>query len=717
MLDLGVATRIVAGVTLAGDDQDPFAFHVLPPPPRVASADGTPQLTLLRFVDQGQLKGGHLQLQTELSYSDAQLEPVRQQLALGLTNDRDRARISLHPVTVTGGSAELVFVGQETQPDGGVTALLQRSYGTATPNFDPPYATAFSVLLTPEGVSLVEAALRTGGAPVGVIYRLQVEGLRPALRILAHVDWGRVYDQLSSDFRQGFLFFTEDVQKVSEKLVESKAVSIRVVQGLVDPAGAPADLAPALAWIEREVVERFCQAVTPLSREPARVSLGDVSEILGVGSGYVLKQLDQPDRDAIDLDFQRQAVVARTLTCQAHLADLLQGASPDQHIADAAPDHPFFAKMWLHVRTARPLAETFVREVIAHFSYGTTDTPLQLTPPAPEGRAGTWADQSPTRTWSLPLDVTFADDSPVDPGVQVHLDGPSGQTRELTLDLESLLGLRRIDVAGSADARVSGTRVDVAQYRGQDAQGDPRGLMLLPGQPPAPAFFRDVRPGDRIVATVKYLLQDGRIVELAPLTVDTRALRLPPPFPGAMTVQVFADDDWSDLRQVVVVLQKSPDLAAGTFVIDKPGTALVVDVDMPDPADRSYRYKVTRIRASGVTEEDDWVQSDASALFVGASAGKLVVDVTPVGVELPVAGISSIEVDLQYVDAEHLVRDVQTAVIRALADRFHWEVALKDPARRTYDYRVTIDRNTGQRQVGPWTTSSDRILTIPVSRA
>jgi hypothetical protein len=227
----------------------------------------------------------------------------------------------------------------------------------------------------------------------------------------------------------------------------------------------------------------------------------------------------------------------------------------------------------------------------------------------------------------------------------------------------------------------------------------------------------DHASGDRIEARARYLLADGRLTEGEKMDVDTRVLRVPPPFRTALTVQLFADDDWSDLDRVVVSLQKRPDLPTGAFVFDKPGQALAVNLDMPDPFDRAFRYRMTRTWSSGAVEEDDWVETDVPVVAVGrVAANKLSVELTPVGLELPEAGIALIEVDLSYIDAEHQVRDVRTEVIRARADRVRWEPAIRDPDRRSYQYRITVHRTSGERTVGPWTSSTARILPIPVTR-
>ena len=115
---------------------------------------------------------------------------------------------------------------------------------------------------------------------------------------------------------------------------------------------------------------------------------------------------------------------------------------------------------------------------------------------------------------------------------------------------------------------------------------------------------------------------------------------LPPAFPGFLTVQLISDDDWSGLDRVAITLQKDADSAAGTFVFDQPGKVVAVNLDMPDPTDRSFRYRMTRTLSTGVEEADDWTPSDIAVVIVGNTApNRLIVDLTPVGPELPQAGI------------------------------------------------------------------------------
>jgi hypothetical protein len=231
-------------------------------------------------------------------------------------------------------------------------------------------------------------------------------------------------------------------------------------------------------------------------------------------------------------------------------------------------------------------------------------------------------------------------------------------------------------------------------------------------------WFHDFQLQDTLAVAVRYLTADGRQIDGPTLSADTRVLRLPPAFPGQMTVQLLSDDDWSDLERVVVAIQRSPDAPSGTFTFDAPGNLVPVALDLPDPADRSFRYRVTRTWASGAVEEDEWVTTDVSLVVVGRVASdKLVVDITPVGPELTAAGVRLIEVELAYLDIPNRVRENRTVVIQARAERPRWQIAITDPTRRDYEYRVIVHRVTGTREVGPWTASSARILTVPILAA
>jgi hypothetical protein len=281
------------------------------------------------------------------------------------------------------------------------------------------------------------------------------------------------------------------------------------------------------------------------------------------------------------------------------------------------------------------------------------------------------------------------------------------------------LALYSVDVRASADDRVLGTRAVLQHKRGADDIGDPNEIDFAPDVRSQLAWFRDFRPGDTIQPHVEYMLKkDNALIALDPPPFDTHVYLLPPPFPGSMTVQLMASPDWDGIDHVVVSIQKSADQPTGTFTFSKPDDAYSVSLDLPDPLDRSFRVRMATWFTDGTQrEDDDWKSVDRPLVTAPWLLPKLVVDVTAVGPELPQAGVLAIEVELRYIDAKNLVRKIDTAIIRALADKYHWEVDLKDPSLRSYDYQVTIDRGGNGREVKDWVTTTERNLIIPVVKA
>jgi hypothetical protein len=714
MLDLHVATRTVSGIVLARDASRESAFFVLPPSPRVARDAEGPAIELLRFVRDGQLTGGHLRVTVELAHPPALLAEAARVLAEELRAET----VDLAPVPVVGAHAALQFVGRETTDTGDLGSLTYRDYGEVTAHTNAPHRATLSVGLSADGARLMEAALRSGGAPVGVVYRLQVEGLWPATRVLARVDWSRAYTHFSSHARRGSFFTVEDIRRLSERLVEDKVVTIHAVSSVVPREGAETpDVGGALAWVQQQLVERFCEPIMPLAREPAGVTLGTAGEIFGVGSAFAVKSLTQIERGVAEVDLQQGRVIVRTLTAHASLHDLLGDSPPERHVGDAHRDHPFFQRMQLRVDTARPLGDSHVAEALLQFAYGSEQGAARLTADTTDAVFDAWADAAEDRRWRIAPELIFAPDAPLDPGERVQLAPLTGDSRAVTLDLDRLLGLVRIEVQGTADARVALTRVHLVHWRDGSTRAS-RDLRFAPDQAGQPAWFKDVRPGDRMTAQVEYLLLDGRRLSLGPLPVDTHVFRLPPAFPGAMTVQLLGDDDWGELERVLVAIRKAEDMPTGTFELAGAGQIVPVSLDLPDPADRLYHYRATRVWPGGRVEEDDWATSDASVLVVGrVAASVLRVDVQPVGLDLPAAGIRLIEVDLLYLDVEHQLRATHTVLIRARADSAQWQVPIVDPRRRQYEYRITVHPVAGGTRVGPWTTSSERILPVPIAPA
>ena len=708
MLDLSGSTRTVDGVTIAPDTELPSMYYVVPVGARSALG---PDVHLLRFVGSGQLTGGYLRLAMDCGVDDAALAAATTTLSA-----EAGMPVTLSPLPLIEAEAELVFYGQHDTTPGAASSFVLDSYGSSPLELNAPHRGVFAISLTADGVRMVEAGLRSGQLPIGVSCRLTAEGLWPAARVTARVDWHSVYDHFSTSYRMGALLFAEDVDRLMQSLQQSSAVQVSVIESPV-PGAAPgstdAVIANALAFVQSALLAQFCRPVMPLQTDPAHATLGEAGAMLNLGGAFQVVALTQIENAQAFYDFSQSTVARRVLTAQSSLGDLIGGRDPAGVISDAGVDDPFFKQFHLDCRTASPLADRHLSEVLLDVAYGSAAGSIRLTQQASTGGFDSYADASPDGSWTITPRATFAGDSPVDPNVVVALPAFTGNTRDLTLDLDLMLGLARFDVMGPADPRVVATAATVARSAAGAARGQVQ-LSLTPGAQLGSAWFRDQQPDDVVRVSGVHLLDDGRQVPIVPATIDTALFRLPNPFAGSITVQIVTDPSWTDLSQVVVAIAKDASAPTKTFSFTAPGAAAVA-LDQPDPTDRSYRYQVSRVVA-GVNSTDPWLVSDAPLLAVGrVSAGDLVVDVEPVGPELTVAGLRQVAVDLLYVDVAHQLRAEHTVVIAAKADAYRWEVHLVDPSLRTYQFRITKILLTGESHPGAWTDSSDPVLPVPIT--
>lgn len=710
MLDLGREFIRLDGVDLAPDSQDERLFYLLPPSPRLVLREGKPAVELLRMLDGGRCTEAHLTLELELAHPAARVQAAVDALQARLEL-RDPPVLS--PLPVLHAEAQLVFAGRDPKTAEDVAGLISRPMGAVPISPSPPHRAHLSTPLTPEGAELIALAMRERGAPIGVVFRLKTETLWPAQRVLVEVDWRRTYDHLSTHVRQGSLLLTRDIRTLFERLREERLIRVTAIRGLTDSETAESSMEQALAWVEQALVERFFEPVMPLDRAPAETSLGTVGEIFGVGYGFAFKALTQTEVATGQIDLVRTAVMERTLLVQAHLADLLGGVNPTQHISDVETGHPFFQRFVFSLACATPLEALHVSEVIANWSYGPNLEALRLDAEHPEATAETWADRSPDRSWTLTAEIRLRDDAPVGAGTAVQVGPISGRSRRCVLDLRALLGWLELRVEASQDARVIQTRVIVRQLRDGEPIAESE-VSLSEGTWTGNAFFIGVRPGDGLVAETIHLLDDGRQVRPVPQEIVASVLRVPAAFPGEMLVTLYAEGDWEGLERLVVFLEKSPDLPGGTVVFESKGTTTTVALPLPDPSDRSWRYRLSRT-VDGTEEEEDWRVTDRPALSLGRyGAELLVVSLEPLGQPFPSLGVHSVQVELRYFDPTNGVREETTLVLGSLNDRQTWKVKLVNPTLRTYQTQITTYYTSGVTRVIPWRERDDALLVIPV---
>ena len=213
MLYLDSPVGSIAGLTIFRDHADPNLFYYACERPRLAMNGNTPEFVFLVYQRditdnptlspdaKEQLGGGFLAFTVDLSVDDNQIKEARRQL--GRFAD---GTVNLAPLQYRSGTVRLSITKDTAEAPGATSdapkgvSFFEEVYGTSKPSLLSDNRATFGVMLDHEGALLMEAALKSGISPIGVIYDLEYLGMRPAFNVKITADYTRIYDHLEMQF-------------------------------------------------------------------------------------------------------------------------------------------------------------------------------------------------------------------------------------------------------------------------------------------------------------------------------------------------------------------------------------------------------------------------------------------------------------------------------------------------------------------------------------
>jgi hypothetical protein len=206
------------GLTVYRDHISPRTFHYLPTAPHLTTINGKPGIALQLY--RGTTGGGFLSLDVNV-HPDAALI-ARAEDAL---TRRFNGPVDLVPVLLAEASVRLTMLDSDATPP----RLVERAIGTARPSLSGDARAIFSLTLTREAATLVEAALRTGTAPVAIVYDLAFNGLHPARGLKIRIAYQMSYDYLHTRAALNSLWFKADLDREIEALRRDGHIEIEDV--------------------------------------------------------------------------------------------------------------------------------------------------------------------------------------------------------------------------------------------------------------------------------------------------------------------------------------------------------------------------------------------------------------------------------------------------------------------------------------------------------
>lgn len=235
MLLLGSKSITVEGIQVFPDHADPNQFWYLPGPIALKRDPETNEaaFTFLKFrpaAVQGGARGGGFLMFTV----DLQPDPHLENRILAKVAALAPGEAKLSAVEFDEGTVQCIAMN--VQGPGGTTAsgaigsfmAVQTILGASAPALFGDNAAAFSLTLTQEGATLLESAFQDGMAPIGVIYSLKFTGMRPALDVKITADYKRVFNQFSAGLSANVYFVSASIEAGFEKLVQDGVIKIEV---------------------------------------------------------------------------------------------------------------------------------------------------------------------------------------------------------------------------------------------------------------------------------------------------------------------------------------------------------------------------------------------------------------------------------------------------------------------------------------------------------
>ncbi len=295
MLYLDQPIGKIRGLMIFRDHANPDLFYYVPERPRLARSEGgVPELVFLKYrnditdnpefnaEDGDQLGGGFLSFTVDLGVDDVALNQVRQELSRFAEGD-----VQLAPIQFRRGSVRLSIMkdaAEEENPPQGIeegTTFFEEVYGTTMPSLFGDNRATFSLALNHEGATLIEAGLRTGISPIGVIYRLEFLGMRPAFNVKVTAEYRRIYNHLETEFgargQIKMVSLAADIGAAFQHLRDNGAIKVEVTH-FTDDEDLRRQAEEAFNWFKQELLKDFFQT----SMEPPGFMTHSASSGMGI---------------------------------------------------------------------------------------------------------------------------------------------------------------------------------------------------------------------------------------------------------------------------------------------------------------------------------------------------------------------------------------------------------------------------------------------------
>ncbi len=765
MLYLNPPYFLIDGVSIFPDHADPLQFYYLPMMPRLstlqdASGAALPAIQLIEYVGAAGA-GGFIDFDVNIGIDDDALQSVAQKLQQQ-AHLSDQPRLS--PVTFVDGSVRLLILGYDTgdsaaPPSGsagaapaasptatGAPRFVIKAEGAAKPALFGDNQATFSVQLDPSGATIVEQALKGDAVilPMAVIYALDFVALRPAFNVHLHVDWDRVQTYMDQTFHTGILFFSSDIEKEIDKLIENRVITIDVDTFVTDSDGGKSvseDEDRAKSEVYDMIKDTFFQSSLPPPTDPnkpddwdrAKSTYESISEFALTGgassmASFSRKEVDlsHTDKKRLDVNISERTSVQRTIYPQGHLSSLLSVVKKidvDRFVLKVDLDNPWFQRRHVDVVSHADFDNDSIDSIDVDLTYQGEVKSVSLTKSNPKA-AVEWNSKldggqmvRPV-SWTMTVNFTGVDTSQR-PGQLISQPATEIGDSLGVNPRGALYSIATVPVRADSLPWDRYPSVEVAcRYDDDGGKVHLQASAVLTSQSNElnwPLFMCD--PNKRSFSyQLAYTLASGGVSTTPWLMSDEGKIDIDDPFPTKSTVMVIPALDWTSVSQALVhvcypnadnpVVEKnyifsSANSGAQTFVADR-----------QDPTQTSIAYEGRIIARNGaVWTVPRSVTTDSSLTIQSGMKGHQIVTVQTEKVDFAGAHVTEVDVQLRYADARNNLTAAASYKLVAQTDVQRFAFDYLDPS-VSPEFRADIQLDNGQTKSLDWSPVSGGAVVI-----
>ena len=588
MLYLNPPFPLIRGVALFPDHQDPLQWYFMPSAPRLSSIPDPvagkprPSLQLIKFRgDAG--TGGFLNFDVNIGLDEGVLDDIKAELRSPQFK-LPSGPIKLSPVPLTGGTVKLLILGQESPPASPPPPHPGGAAAPAAPDTGPKFVTkishdahpalygdnqaAFSVMLDPYGVTVLEQALAGNMSPIAVVYWLEYLGLRPAYSIHLNIDWDRVQKHLDEHFGADTLFTSVNIDKAVDELVDRRAILLEA-DTFVPEDEENASVISSRDRALNEVRDMITEAFFTPSADPSKSRSDDwdkatrtaarVSTIVASGGlagiasfSYSKNNYQRVDKKVLDVNIRERTTVKRSIYPQGHLTGLFQ-VLRDQHlrmadfVSEANLNDPWFQRRKVAVISRADFEADSIGSISVKLGYGTEIQSVVLDKQNPRQEVK-WLSHLTNGAMDLPVSVEYT----------VNFHGVDGTERPLllkspvtelvveNLEIEprALYSIVSIPVAVANPATFPWARYPSVEIhlKYEDAANQVRDdeIFILDKDHPGRSWGLFIRETGPVAFRYRLLYRaaDNRDYQTDWRPTDTREVMVRDPFPSKRTLMV-----------------------------------------------------------------------------------------------------------------------------------------------------------------------------------